>query len=106
VVIAHHDKGSSTRLRPFAMIYHWHRSILLYHRKNIAPNYPAPVNMLVYGAMMLSYLLTVGINGLRRLRPHKTGGRPAATSALPATSVASEPTTDAADLQHEVYAGR
>jgi GT2 family glycosyltransferase len=81
-VIAHHFKGSSTRLRPFTMIYHWHRSILLYHRKNIAPRYPAPVNAFLYGSMGLSCLLTMGVNGVRRL----ASGSVVAPTAVPSTS--------------------
>jgi len=81
-VIVHHFKGSSTQLRPFTMIYHWHRSILLYHQKNIAPRYPAPANLLVYGAMGLSCLLTMGINGLRRVVPGRTMRRQAVRATL------------------------
>ncbi len=95
-VIAHHFKGSSTRLRPFTMIYHWHRSILLYHQKNIAPRYPAPVNVLVYGAMGLSCLLTMGINGLRRLAPSRIIARQAPAAAL----VDSSPTPEGSIGEH------
>jgi len=66
-VVAHHRKGSSTRTRRFAMACHWHRSIFLYHRKNIAPRYPAPVNGAVYAGMVLSLGVTLGVSGVRRL---------------------------------------
>jgi GT2 family glycosyltransferase len=66
-VRVHHWKGGTTRRRPFAMIYHWHRSIFLYHRKNIAPRYPAIVNALVYGGMLASLTATVVITMGRRL---------------------------------------
>jgi GT2 family glycosyltransferase len=66
-----HRKGSSTRQRPFAMIWHWHRSIFLYHRKNIAPRYPAVVNGAVYAGMLGSLAATLGLAGGRRL----LGGR-------------------------------
>ena len=66
-VVAHHRKGSSARTRRFAMIYHWHRSIFLYHRKNIAPRYPALINVPVYGGMAASLVVTLGITGARRL---------------------------------------
>ena len=105
-VIAHHYKGSSTRLRPFSMIYHWHRSILLYHRKNIAPRYPAVVNTLVYGAMILSYLLTMSINGIRRLVPRTAIGHPPAESPLTVSVFAGSDATATGTLQAEVYARR
>jgi len=66
-VVAHHRKGSSTRTRRFAMACHWHRSIFLYHRKNIAPRYPAVVNGAVYAGMALSLGVTLGVSSVRRL---------------------------------------
>jgi GT2 family glycosyltransferase len=105
-VVAHHYKGSSTRLRPFSMIYHWHRSILLYHRKNIAPRYPAPLNTLVYGAISLSCFLTMGISGFRRLVPRKAVGQPVAKSPLSAGSFAVEDAAATGAPRHEVYARR
>jgi GT2 family glycosyltransferase len=80
-VVAHHWKGSSTRMRRVAMVCHWHWSIFLYHRKNIAPRYPAMVNVPIYGGMLASLALTLGITGVRQLL-HRDGSphpSPAAT---------------------------
>jgi len=75
-VLAHHYKGSSARSRPFAMIYHWHRSIFLFHRKNIASRYPLAVNVPIYAGMGASLLATVGINVLRRTTERLAIGTP------------------------------
>ncbi|HLI27347.1 MAG TPA: glycosyltransferase family 2 protein [Chloroflexota bacterium] len=66
-VLAHHYKGSSARSRPFAMIYHWHRSIFLFHRKHLAARYPLAINGSIYVGMGASFLATVGINAVRRI---------------------------------------
>ena len=50
-VIVEHHKGSSTGQRPLRTVWHFHRSLVLYHRKNIAPRYPAPVNAAVYAGI-------------------------------------------------------
>jgi GT2 family glycosyltransferase len=81
-VVAHHRKGSSARMRRFAMICHWHRSIFLYHRKNIAPRYPAMVNVPIYGGMLASLMLTLGITGVRQLL-RRDGPRLPASPATP-----------------------
>ena len=59
-VVVHHRKGSSTRKRPLWAAYHWHRSLLLYHRKNIAPRYPATVNAAVYGGIVGGFVARLG----------------------------------------------
>jgi GT2 family glycosyltransferase len=71
-VLAYHRKGSSARKVRFRMIFHWHRSIFIFHRKNIAPRYPVIVNVPVYGGMLASLLLTLGITGVRQLVPRRT----------------------------------
>ncbi len=105
-VIAHHDKGSSTRLRPFSMIDHWHRSILLYHRKNIAPRYPAPVNAFVYGAMALSYLVTMSINGFRRVAPRPAVRGQVAEFQPPARVLPAEEAAAPASARYELSTRR
>lgn len=49
-----HRKGSSAKQRAARMIWEWHKSILLFHRKNLAQAYPWPVNLLLYGGFGLS----------------------------------------------------
>lgn len=66
-VVVHHRKGSSTRQRPFRMAYHWHRSLFLYHQKNMAPRYPTVVNLAVYAGMLASLVATLALTGVRRL---------------------------------------
>jgi GT2 family glycosyltransferase len=51
-VVVRHQKGSSARQAPLRTLYHWHRSTYLYHRKNIAPTYAAPVNLGVYSGLI------------------------------------------------------
>jgi lipopolysaccharide/colanic/teichoic acid biosynthesis glycosyltransferase len=58
-VVVEHQKGSSTGQRPLRTTYHWHRSLVLYHRKNVAPRYPLLVNAAVYAGIAAG--LTVGI---------------------------------------------
>jgi GT2 family glycosyltransferase len=65
-VVVHHAKGSSTSQRPIAMAWQWHRSLIAYHHKNIAPRYPAPVNALVYGGILAS--LPIAIVGIAARR--------------------------------------
>jgi GT2 family glycosyltransferase len=50
-VVVRHRKGESARQAPIRSLYHWHRSVYLYHRKNMAPTYPAPVNLAVYAGI-------------------------------------------------------
>jgi lipopolysaccharide/colanic/teichoic acid biosynthesis glycosyltransferase/GT2 family glycosyltransferase len=57
--VVEHHKGSSTGQRPIRTVWQFHRSLLLYHRKNIAPRYPAPVNGAVYAGIAAG--LTAGI---------------------------------------------
>jgi GT2 family glycosyltransferase len=66
-VVVHHRKGASTGQHPFRMLYHWHRSLFLYHRKNIAAQYPAPLNGLVYAGMLGGFLGALALTATRRL---------------------------------------
>ena len=65
-VVVEHRKGSSTRRRPFRTTYHWHRSLLLYHRKNIAPRYPTIVNLAVYAGIVAGLAASLGKTALRQ----------------------------------------
>jgi len=66
-VVVHHRKGSSSRTVPFRMAYHWHRSLYLYHQKNIAPRYTAATNALVYAGIAVSLAARLGMLALKRL---------------------------------------
>jgi GT2 family glycosyltransferase len=66
-VVVHHAKGSSTSRRPIAMAWHWHRSLIAYHHKNIAPRYPAVVNTLIYGGILAALPIAFGSIAARRL---------------------------------------
>ncbi|MBI5287629.1 MAG: glycosyltransferase family 2 protein [Chloroflexi bacterium] len=66
-VVVHHRKGSSSRTVPFRMAYQWHRSLYLYHRKNIAPRYTAATNALVYAGIAASLAAKLGVLALKRL---------------------------------------
>ena len=66
-VVVKHRKGSSTRQRPFRTTYHWHRSLLLYHRKNIAPRYPAIVNFAVYAGIGTGFAASIAKTALSQI---------------------------------------
>jgi GT2 family glycosyltransferase len=71
VAVVRHCRGSSTAKHPFRMAYHLHRSYFLYHRKNIAPRYPAVVNGAVYGGIALGLVTALATRAGQRL-----AGRP------------------------------
>ena len=50
-VVVEHHKGTSTGQRPLRTVWQFHRSLVLYHRKNIAPRYPTLVNAAVYAGI-------------------------------------------------------
>jgi GT2 family glycosyltransferase len=50
-VVVHHVKGASSSKNRLRMAFHWHRSLWLFHRKNLASRYPAPINWMVYGGI-------------------------------------------------------
>jgi GT2 family glycosyltransferase len=87
-VVVHHSKGDSARHRPFKSIYNWHRSIALYHRKNIAGRYPAPVNAAVYAGVFVGLVVASIRQGIRaglEIAPKALAGkRPAPDRAAPA----------------------
>lgn len=59
-VVVWHRKGSSTRQRAASMTVQWHRSIFLFHRKNLANSYHPVFNGLLYFGMGLSLLASLG----------------------------------------------
>ena len=64
-VIVRHRKGTSTRQRRTRMLVHFHRSLLLYHRKNIAPRYPAVVNLAVYAGIIATLAMRLPLSLVR-----------------------------------------
>jgi GT2 family glycosyltransferase len=66
-VVAHHRKGSSSRKRRVKTTLEWHRSLIRYHRKNMAARYAAPVNWLVYGGIGAVLALRLPVAALRQL---------------------------------------
>lgn len=71
-LVVHHRKGSSTRTVPIRMAYHWHRSLFLYHRKNIAPRHSTLANAGVYAGIVASFAARAGVLAVRRLLPRPT----------------------------------
>ncbi len=63
-VVIHH-KGSSTSKRRLRMVYEWHKAVLQFHRKNLAPNYALPVNGLVYLGIGLRLAGALAVNAVR-----------------------------------------
>lgn len=63
-----HHKGASSASAPFLVNYHFHRSMVLFHRKHLTPNYPFFVNWAVYGGISLRYALKSISMVLRRGR--------------------------------------
>jgi GT2 family glycosyltransferase len=80
-VIVDHDKGHSSRQAAPYMRYHWHRSLLLYHSKNIAPRYPIVANGAVYALILASMMVTSLVYAIRTTVIRI--GQAAATSSLP-----------------------
>jgi len=66
-----HHKGRSTSQEPHRMNYHFHRSMILFHRKHLEVRYPFFINWLVYSGIGLRYAfksLTTLLGGVA-LRP-------------------------------------
>ncbi len=68
-IVVHHRKGSSSRTVPLRMAYHFHRSLFLYHRKNIAPRYSRLTNAGIYAGIVASFAARSGMIALRRALP-------------------------------------
>jgi GT2 family glycosyltransferase len=66
-VVVHHVKGASTSKDRLRMAFHWHRSLWLYHRKNLAGQYPAPINWMVYGGIGVGLAGAMTVGGVQRL---------------------------------------
>ena len=49
--IAVHVKGASSRQRTAAMLHEFHRAMWIFHEKNYAAKYPAPVNAVIWAGI-------------------------------------------------------
>jgi GT2 family glycosyltransferase len=65
-MIMHYGGMGGSRVEPYRSIYEWHRSYFFYYNKNLAKNYFFLINWLYYLAMLLKFILTMGINLFRR----------------------------------------
>ena len=52
-----HHKGGSTRRHPQSMNFHFHRSMVLFHKKHLQHHYPFFINWLVLSGIGARYLL-------------------------------------------------
>ncbi|MBN2490024.1 MAG: glycosyltransferase family 2 protein [Planctomycetes bacterium] len=50
-----HIKGASSRKEAFRMNYHFHRAMILFHRKHLRRRYPAAVNAVTYAGIGLRF---------------------------------------------------
>jgi GT2 family glycosyltransferase len=66
-VVVHHVKGTAARQRRLRSLYHWHRSLALYHRKNIAGRYPLALNVAIYAGIGAGFVAAVLGHAARRL---------------------------------------
>lgn len=57
--IIHFGGEGGTRVHPYRSVTAWHRSYYLYYRKNFARDYFFLVNVLVYGLMIVKYLIAM-----------------------------------------------
>ena len=70
-----HHKGVSTSREPHRMNYHFHRSMILFHRKHLEVRYPFFINWLVYSGIGLRYALkSLATLLFGRRRTHRPGG--------------------------------
>lgn len=60
-----HHKGASTRHEPQRMNWHFHRSMILFHRKHLVDRYPFFVNWLVYAGITVRYALKAAVAAVR-----------------------------------------
>lgn len=66
-VVVYHVKGASTSKNRLGMAFHWHRSLWLFHRKNLESLYPAPINWMIYGGIGAGLAGAVISGGLQSL---------------------------------------
>ena len=78
-----HHKGASADSAPYRMNYHFHRSMVLFHKKHLTPNYPFFVNWAVYGGISLRYALKSAVMLVRGKTAEPPGGKARQSGALP-----------------------
>ncbi len=64
-----HHKGASTRQAPQRMNWHFHRAMVLFHKKHLTDRYPFFVNWLVYLGISLRYAIKAAIAAVRPKSP-------------------------------------
>jgi GT2 family glycosyltransferase len=60
-----HIKGASSRKEGFRMNYHFHRAMILFHRKHLRRHYPAPINAMTYAGIGLRFTALVARHYLK-----------------------------------------
>jgi len=73
VEIVHH-KGSCSRSRPFFVLWHKHRGMMLFYRKFLSRDYPAPFNLLVILGVWARFAAMLPVELLLRLRSESSDG--------------------------------
>lgn len=64
--IVHFGSMGGSHVHPYRSIYEWHKSYYLFYRKNFAQDYFFLFNWLYYLAMFVKFILTIGVNSLRK----------------------------------------
>ncbi|HSO27562.1 MAG TPA: glycosyltransferase, partial [Anaerolineales bacterium] len=64
--IIHYGGWGGSRVQPYRSIVAWHRSYLLYYRKNLAKDYPFFFNGLYYLLMVAKLGMALALNVFRR----------------------------------------
>ena len=65
-----HLKGHSTRQRAVRMVAARHYSYLRFHRKNLAANYPAVINGIIYAGILVGLGFALTKHVAQALRNH------------------------------------
>ena len=64
--IIHYASHGGSRVNPYRSIYEWHRSYLLYYRKNLASRYFFLFNWFYYLAMLFKLASALLVNSVRK----------------------------------------
>jgi len=75
-----HEKGASSRLAALRMNYHFHRAMVLFHRKHLGPRYAGVLNALVYAGIAARFLaltpVAAGVAACRAMGLRRARRRP------------------------------
>ncbi|MAE62814.1 MAG: glycosyl transferase family 2 [Phycisphaeraceae bacterium] len=74
-----HHKGASANTAPHRMNWHFHKSMVLFHRKHLVQRYPFFVNWLVYCGVGLRFAAKSVVMFARRTRARNAAPVPAST---------------------------